>query len=328
MSILGWVQGQWSTLPYPDEDCSGRTIIITGGNSGLGLEAARHFVRLNAAKVVLACRSVERGEAARRDIVEASSEGRAHGTVVEVWQLDLSSFDSVRAFAARASSQLPRLDVLLNSASILVHDFALVEGHETMMTVNIVSTFLLTVLLLPALRRTATRFNVTPHVTIVSSDGAFLAFFPERKADHVFNTLKLNKNFMERYNTTKLLQLMLMRRLAAAVDASGKGHYVIVNALNPGLCRTQLFRRSFWPLSWGVWLAFAVFGREPEMGARTLLAAACSGDDMHGRWMTDCRPQVWPGRMCGDEGERLAAKVWGELEEILEGIEPGVMDNV
>ncbi|GJN74602.1 hypothetical protein PLICBS_008693 [Purpureocillium lilacinum] len=318
MSILGWVQGQWSTLPYPDEDCSGRTIIITGGNSGLGLEAARHFVRLNAAKVVLACRSVERGEAARRDI-EASQK---RDGVVEVWQLDLGSFESVKDFAARASSQLGRLDVLLNSASILVHDFAIVEGHETMMTVNIISTFLLTVLLFPLLRQTAVRHNVTPH-----------AFFPERKADHIFNTLKLNKNFLERYNTTKLLQLLLMRKLAAAADArSGKGqghhHHVIVNALNPGLCRTQLFRRSFWPLSWGVWLAFAVFGREPEMGSRTLLAAACSGEDMHGRWMTDCRLQVWPGLMRGEEGERLADKAWAELGEILEGIEPGVMGNV
>ena len=321
--------------------------------TGLGLEAARHFVRLNAAKVVLACRSVERGEAARRDI-EASQK---RDGVVEVWQLDLGSFESVKDFAARASSQLGRLDVLLNSASILVHDFAIVEGHETMMTVNIISTFLLTVLLFPLLRQTAVRHNVTPHVTIVSSDGAFMAshpssrthspihagvsltlptqkaFFPERKADHIFNTLKLNKNFLERYNTTKLLQLLLMRKLAAAADTrSGEGqghhHHVIVNALNPGLCRTQLFRRSFWPLSWGVWLAFAVFGREPEMGSRTLLAAACSGEDMHGRWMTDCRLQVWPGLMRGEEGERLADKAWAELGEILEGIEPGVMGNV
>ncbi|KND93569.1 Retinol dehydrogenase 12 [Tolypocladium ophioglossoides CBS 100239] len=322
MSAVGWVKSQFSTLPYPDEDCSGRSVIITGANSGLGLEAARHFVRLNAAKVILACRSIERGEAAKQEI--ESSTPRRH--VLEVWQLDLGSFDSVKEFAARAA-KLDRLDVLLNSASILVSEWARLEGHETMMTVNVISTMLLTVLLLPTLRRTGTRFNVTPHVTIVSSGAAFLAFFPEKEADHVLDRLKENKNYAERYNTTKLLQLIMMLKLAEASDASGKGH-VIVNALDPGLCRTQLFRRWSFPLSWIIWFAFSVLGRDPEMGSRTLVAAALAGEETHGRWMSDCTLQVWPKVMEGKQGERLADKIWGELAEVLEGIEPGVMENV
>ncbi|POR33335.1 Retinol dehydrogenase 12 [Tolypocladium paradoxum] len=322
MSAIGWVKSQFSTLPYPDEDCTGRAVIITGANSGLGLEAARHFVRLNAAKVILACRSIERGEAAKQEIESSTPR---HG-VLEVWQLDLGSFDSVKEFAARAA-KLDRLDVLLNNASMLVSEWAMLEGHETMMTVNVISTMLLTVLLLPTLRRTGTRFNVTPHVSIVSSDAAFLAFFPERKADHVLNRLKENKNYPERYNTTKLLQLIMMHKLAEASDASGKGH-VIVNALNPGLCRTQLFRRWSFPLSWILWFLFAVLGREAEMGSRTLMAAALAGEETHGRWMSDCALQIWPKLMEGEQGERLADKVWGELAEVLEGIEPGVMQNV
>ncbi|KAJ6442471.1 acylase ACY 1 [Purpureocillium lavendulum] len=330
MSILGWMLSQWSTLPYPDQNCNGRTIIITGGNSGLGLEAARHFVRLNAAKVILACRSVKRGDDAKRDI-EASEKRNG---VIEVWQLNLGSFQSVKDFAARAA-KLERLDVLLNSASILVHDWVIVEGHETMVTVNVISTFLLTILLLPTLSRTAARHNVAPHVTIVSSNGAFMASFPERSADNVFSMLKINKNFTDRYNITKLLQLMLMRKLAAASDgddgASGnnQGQHrrrIIINALHPGLCRTQLFRRSFWPLSWAVWLAFALFGRSPEMGSRTLLVAACAGSETHGRWMTDCKTQDWPLVVERDESNRVMDKVWGELAEILEGIEPGVRE--
>lgn len=64
----------------------------TGANIGLGKEAARHFVQLNAAKVIIACRSVEKGENAKQDI--ESTTGRKG--VVDVWQLDLQSYDSVR----------------------------------------------------------------------------------------------------------------------------------------------------------------------------------------------------------------------------------------
>ncbi|KYK56836.1 hypothetical protein DCS_03842 [Drechmeria coniospora] len=318
-----WARGQWSTLPYPDQDCTGWTVIITGANSGLGLEAARHFVRLNATKVILACRSVERGEAALREI-EKSPE---HHGAAEVWQLDLGSVESVKEFAARAS-KLDRLDVLLNNASILTRDWAVLEGHESMMTVNVISTLFLTVLLLPALRRTAIRFNVVPHVTTVSSDAAFMPFFPEKRAEHTLDALKVHKNFSERYNTTKLLQLMMMRKLAESSDASGKGH-VIVNALNPGLCKTQLFRHcEAFPLSWAIWLAFVVFGRDAEMGSRTLMSAALAGEETHGKWMSDCELQVWPKVMEGADGAILMDKIWRELADALEALQPGVMENV
>ncbi|PHH86891.1 hypothetical protein CDD83_9619 [Cordyceps sp. RAO-2017] len=316
---------QWKTLPYPDEDCSGRTVIVTGANCGLGLEAARHLARLKAARVILACRDVDKAEAARRDIV-----GQGHGGAVEAWPLDLGSFDSVRAFAARAAA-LDRLDLLVNNASLLAFEWALLEGHEAMVTVNVLSTFLLTILLLPALRRTGARFNVMPHVVIVASDGAFMARFPQRTADQVLERLKLDEHLEERYNTTKLLQLMLMRRLAEAssAGAGAGGPAVVVNALNPGFCSTQLFRRLPFPFSLLRYLAFALAARSPEVGSRTLLAAAFAGEASHGRCMSDCVVRdEWPTLMDGDDGRRLADKLWAELGEVLEAVEPGVMSNV
>lgn len=136
---------------------------------GLGLEAARHFVRLNASKVILACRSVDKGEAAREDI-EATTQRPG---VAEVWQLDLTSFDSVKEFAARAA-KLDRLDVLINNAAVSTLKWQIADGHELMTTVNVLSPLLLTVMLLPTLRRSGGKFNTTPHVVIVSSDGAFM----------------------------------------------------------------------------------------------------------------------------------------------------------
>lgn len=101
------------TPPVPRTDCTGKTVIVTGSNTGLGREAVRHYVRLNAERVVLACRSSEKGEAAKNDI-EASTQRRG---VVEVWPLDLSDYQSVKAFAARAS-ELKRLDMVILNAGI------------------------------------------------------------------------------------------------------------------------------------------------------------------------------------------------------------------
>lgn len=114
------------TPPTPSQDCTGKTIIVTGSNVGLGKEAARHYVRLNAQKVILACRSLEKGESAKRDI-EGTTKRRG---VMEVWQLDLGSYESVKEFAERAKS-LRRLDSIVENAGISAQTFRLVEGNES-----------------------------------------------------------------------------------------------------------------------------------------------------------------------------------------------------
>lgn len=92
---------QFKSLPYPNFDFSSRVVIITGANTGLGLEAARHFVRLNAAKVILGCRDGEKGAAAKHDIEKSEKlDAVADANRVEVWVVDFESFDSVKAFVA------------------------------------------------------------------------------------------------------------------------------------------------------------------------------------------------------------------------------------
>lgn len=169
--LITFFYNQFRRLPKPAKQFSGKTVIVTGANVGLGLEAARHFARLGAAKVILACRDTEKGERAKADI-ERSTE--RSGTV-EVWPLDLCSFESVKQFCRRAD-QLPRLDVVVENAAVAMvgPQGALAEGFESTITVNVVSTFLMALLLLPTLRRTATRFNVQPNLVIVSSDAHFV----------------------------------------------------------------------------------------------------------------------------------------------------------
>lgn len=144
---------------------------MTGANVGLGLEAARHFARLGAAKVILACRNTDKGERAKADIERST----ARSGIVEVWSLDLCSFESVKQFCQRAD-QLPRLDVVVENAAVAMigPQAALAEGYESTITVNVVSTFLMALLLLPTLKRTATEFNVQPKLVIVSSDAHFM----------------------------------------------------------------------------------------------------------------------------------------------------------
>jgi len=147
---------------------------VTGANCGLGLEAVRHFVRLNASKVILACRSVQKGELAKADIEKTTNRNGA----VEVWQVDLASFTSVREFCTRART-LERLDIVIENAGIATGKFEQFEGYESTITVNVISTFLMAFMLLPKLRDSANKFNITPRLTIVSSDAhQMFAKFP------------------------------------------------------------------------------------------------------------------------------------------------------
>jgi len=110
--ILAFFYRQWFVTPkYPTQSCEGKTVIVTGANVGLGYEAAKHFVRLGAAKVILAVRSLDKGDAAAKSI-----EAEEHRSgVVEVWELDLGRYESVKKFAKRVDG-LDRVDAVIENA--------------------------------------------------------------------------------------------------------------------------------------------------------------------------------------------------------------------
>ncbi|KOS18362.1 Retinol dehydrogenase 11 [Escovopsis weberi] len=324
MDLIASAVGHLLPLQLPQGDCTDRVIIVTGANRGLGLEAARHFVRLNASKVIIACRDLDKAELARQDI-EAST---TRTGVVEGWQLDLSSFESVRQFAARAA-KLKRLDILLHNAGILSSKWEILEGHESHVTVNVISPLLLSLLLLPTLRRLGVEHNTVPRIINVSSDGANLAFVREIRQPQIMRALDDSNSFKgwDRYILTKLLQLMVIQKLAEAVDASGKGH-VLINGVNPGLCKTQLFDNMSRIETFAAWVLNAVYGRTAEAGSRTLLAAAFAGEKTHGKWMTNGRKYSLPFVMRGAGKTKLTNRFWDELLGVLEQAEPGITANI
>ena len=165
------------SLPYPDHVFTDQTVIVTGANVGLGLEAARHFTRLNASKVILGVRSLENGAAAKKDIEDST---RRMG-VVEVWQLDLGRYESVKQFVQRAQG-LQRLDVVVENAGRAGYKFEMAEDNESMITVNVISTFLLALMILPKLKETAMAYNKQPHLVVVTSEVQDRAKFKERES--------------------------------------------------------------------------------------------------------------------------------------------------
>lgn len=169
--MAAYIATQRHDLPLyaTTEICSGGTYIVTGANVGLGFEASKHLVALGAAKVIMAVRNISAGEAAKAKIEEAT------GTtgVAEVWVLDLASYDSVKAFAKKAETELERIDALIENAAVAMAGSALPEGHLAPITVNVLSTLLLGVLLLPKMSEIARKFNIEPKLAFVSSTVGF-----------------------------------------------------------------------------------------------------------------------------------------------------------
>lgn len=186
MGISEFLYSQLIFTPaYPDGNCVGQTIIVTGSNCGLGKEAARHFARLGTAKLILAVRNITAGEAARHDILTSTG---CDPDCIEVWHLDLFSHGSMKEFARRAS-KLSRIDALVENAGISTKSWEIVQGHERHITVNVISTFYLALLLLPKLRSTAKELGVQPRVTIVSTEVHSWTKFPQWREATIFEAL-------------------------------------------------------------------------------------------------------------------------------------------
>lgn len=198
MSLLSFLHSQlFVTLPIPTHDFTDQVIIVTGANTGLGFEAARYFLNLNAARVILAVRSASKGEAAKNELESSSS--RSPG-VLEVCTLDMESSASVEAFVTELNS-LPRLDVLLLNAGKVTQNFYLVDGNESTITVNVINTFLLAFLMLPKLRYVAKEFEIVPRIVVVASDRHVMTNLPEWTTKNTFASLndKTKSKMRERY---------------------------------------------------------------------------------------------------------------------------------
>ncbi|KAJ4288053.1 hypothetical protein N0V90_012070 [Kalmusia sp. IMI 367209] len=325
--FLSFVYGQWFTqLPKPTTSFAGKTVIVTGSNIGLGKEAARHITRNNASTVILAVRSLDKGEAAKKEIEQSTGKK----DVIKVWQLDMSSYQSVLDFAARANKELQRLDVAILNASVARGEWEVFEKDESTITVNVVSTFLLGLSFLPKMKETAAKFNTRPTLTVVASEVHAWAKFPEADAPAGQIFASLNKKFDKingdnmgnRYQVSKLLDVFGVR--AMADRKSAQAIPVTFNCVNPGFCHSELAREG------GLTFVIMKFflARTTEVGSRTLVHAASGGAELHGQYLTDCKVAPASDYVLSAEGYDAQNRVWEELAEKLEAIKPGVTGNL
>lgn len=306
--------------PVPTASFNGKTIIVTGASSGLGLEACRWMVQLGASQVILACRNIDKANAAVKDIQATTS---CPPDTLQVWHLDLSSYASVQAFSDKVKAELPRLDVLVANAGLGTRTFRMTEDNEETITTNVVSMALLAFLLHPKLRETAAKHDTQTHITVTGSELYEIAKFTERKAPagELFATLndKNAANMSDRYNVSKLLAIFIVKQMAALSPVARSG--VIVNCVAPGFCHSDLHREHD---SLIVRLAIKLLARRTEVGARTLVHGASVGPESHGQYVPDCRITPTAGLTKGEAGAELQGRVWAELERKLEAVRLGV----
>ncbi|KAM0253355.1 hypothetical protein ACHAQJ_007306 [Trichoderma viride] len=311
------------------EDCKGKTYIVTGTTSGIGYEAVKHLVRFEAAKVIIGVRNVESGKSAK-SAIEAEVGRR---DVIEVWALDLDSYDSVKAFAKKIEG-LERIDALVLNAGALIATWGIKEGNEANITVNFMSNYLLAMSALPKLQAVAKNHDIKPRLVIVGSMGGLFVGeqvkrFPKTGIlDDLNDKAKWQRDFADRYVLSKLLEHIATRELAALVPVSESG--VIANVVDPGLCKTALTRDLGFFQRLKSWFAKVAIGRTPEMGSRTLLHGIAAGDESHGKYMTACeiREDHLPEWITDESGKVLQKQIWTELVERLEKIQPGVATAV
>lgn len=196
MSFVHFVRAQYKNLPLAlgPTDCQGRTYIVTGANSGIGYECVKHLASLGSSRVILGVRSRDKGEAAKKTI---EAEIGCDTSILEVWEVDLGSYESVVAFARKAGEELHQIDGIVENAGTAEASWNEKEGNETNMTVNVFSTLLMALLMLPHLHKSARQFGIVPRLVIIGSGLAFQAQPMLEKLDtgNIFGDLRDRKKW-------------------------------------------------------------------------------------------------------------------------------------
>lgn len=250
----------------------GKTVIVTGGNAGIGKETAKELARRNA-RVILACRNLHRAQKAAADIFAET------GETVVVKHLDLCSFKSVRAFADDIIRTEPRLDVLINNAGNIPDKLLFTEdGYEVGLQSNYLGHFLLTILLTELLKKSAPS-RVVNMSSVLHHFGTTWRIEEQAKGTYKWRTPLLT------YCNTKMAMVLFTRALAARLKLCG----VTANAVHPGAVNTGIAGEERLIAYLFRILAY-FYGRTSWEGAQTTLYAAVDdrfGEDS-GLYLEEC----------------------------------------
>lgn len=276
----------------------GKTVIVTGGNSGIGLETAKDLAE-RGARVIIACRSVKRASAARDEIIRDTGNSDVHYR-----QVDLASLRSVREFADLIRKTEKRLDVLINNAGAGgLGNYKTADGLHVGMQVNYFGPFLLTCLLLPLLKSSA-----PSRIVNVSS------------MIHKYGVLEFDNLNMEKYWSDYLVYAnskLFLNFTTLELSKRLKGTGVTVNALHPGMAATNIFRNiPSTVIRKMVEYSLGFMFQTPKEASQTSIYLAVSPEvsDVSGRYFRDCR-EVKPSPLALDEG--AAERLFSDSERLV-----------
>jgi len=272
-----WMQGKTFSESFRAD---GKIVIVTGANCGIGKETAISLAK-RGAKVILACRDVERGMAAERDVRNASSSSN-----VFFKKLDLSSFKSVHEFAETIMKEEAKIDILINNAGMMGGKRTITaDGIEQHWAANHFGHFLLTNLLLNHIKK-----SPKGRIVVVSSMAQSFTILDKKS---LIDNYKDNYKPMTIYAETKFGNVLFANELARKL----KDTNVTVNSLHPGAIYTNIARNMDifgtkkivdYLLSW----VGPLFFRTAKSGSQTTLYAALepSLDNVSGEYFDDCGP--------------------------------------
>ncbi|KZT26711.1 short-chain dehydrogenase [Neolentinus lepideus HHB14362 ss-1] len=314
-------------------DLSGKTVVVVGANTGIGLEAAKHFASMNASKVILACRNEEKGKKAVVEVEKATGLKNA-----ELWLLDLSRFSSVVNFADKFEKEGGRLDILVMNAGIATRKYEDMEGWESTLHVNDLSTALCALLLLPRMLQTSSDFSVQTRLVVVSSGAHFMTLIKEdtRSSPSILKKLNDKETNMDgRYGVSKLLNVFFVRAITARLPSTSP---LIATVVNPGYCVSELQRHTppgYKPPS--VEHEGKILEQVPwtaEEGARQLVWAALGPpnpadvDKVRGAYVSDNEITEPSDFVISKEGKECEDRIWDETIDILNEATPKVKQIV
>jgi NAD(P)-dependent dehydrogenase (short-subunit alcohol dehydrogenase family) len=301
-------------------DLSGKVIIVTGGNTGIGYATVKHLAR-RGAKVYMAARNKSKAEEA---ITKLKGEGLAPGNGEVIWlELDLSDPRNAKKTAQEFLNKETRLDVLIHNAAVLMEKYQLsTDGVQEIMLVNAISPFVLTRELLPVLNQTAAEPNTDARIVVVASEGhRYVSGTPHfRNLDDFNNEHKssLVPPFA-RYCFSKLSNILYASELQRRLDAEGSGITVI--SLDPGAVNTFSRKPQLQKFSWLVDIIAYPFFVHPDVGGYTSAIAAASPevaqnrDKYKGAYLVPVGKLRQPSDAARDEG--LAKEMWETIEGFL-----------
>ncbi len=293
----------WTTNNIPD--LTGKTAIVTGANSGIGYEAALALAA-KGARVIMACRNIEKGEAAAQQIHSKYPEA-----ALEVMALDLSDLASVRAFVADFTGRYSSLDILCNNAGVMAlpERYETVDGFEMQFGTNHLGHFALTGLLLDMLQSTPGARVVT-----VSSGG-------HRMGKVEFDNLNAERVYKRwgAYGLSKLANLLFTYELQRRLESAGKD--VTAVAAHPGYTATNLQAHS------GLFSFLNNFlAQNQDMGALPTLYAATASNVRGGDYIGPdgfLEQRGYPKKVNSSDAshdETVARQLW-EVSEELTGVQ-------